>query len=108
VTGGRSGHADATYTAAEALASAVAQLVAAAVAAALAAHRSGTGETAAPLPALLTYAQACQQLGVSRATLYKLLRAGDIRNVSLAAQVRRIPAVELDRYVAELLSQNRP
>lgn len=96
----RSGHTDAMETAAETLADAISQLVGTAVAAALAAHRCHTGEPAEPQPALLTYAQASQRLGVSRATLYKLLRDGDIRNVALAPQVRRIPAVELDRYLA--------
>lgn len=104
---GRSGHSDAMETAAESLAAAITQIVGAAVAAALAAHQCGTGEPGVP-PALLTYAQASQRLGVSRATLYKLLRAGDIRNVALAQQVRRIPAAELDRYVSMLLSPQPP
>lgn len=74
-------------------------MISVSVIAALARHRcsaSGPGQR----PRLLTYEQASRELGVSRSTLYKLLREGTIRAVELAPQVRRIEAVEIDRYIA--------
>jgi excisionase family DNA binding protein len=108
VTGGRSGNEEALAIAAEGLARGIAQLAGAAVTAALAAHRCASEEARSVPPRLLTYAQACEMLGICRATLYKLLRTGKIRNVRLGPQVCRIPAEELDRYVAALLSEQLP
>jgi len=106
VTGGRSRHEETPAIAAESLASAITQLVGTAVAAALAAHYCAGERAGSVPPRLLTYAQASEMLGISRVTLYRLLRAGEIRSVRLSPQTCRIPVEELDRYVAELLSQS--
>lgn len=56
-------------------------------------------------PLMLTYKEAAVKMGVSLSKVYKLLRAGEIRNVKLGVQERRIPMSECqawaDRQVAE-------
>jgi excisionase family DNA binding protein len=94
---------DPVTAAAANLAAAIAQLVEASIAAALAGHRCAGSDPGEARPVLLTYKQACEQLGISESMLYKLLRAGAIQSVSLSKQTRRIPAAELGRYAATLL-----
>ena len=50
-------------------------------------------------------AEAAETLGVSRARLYQLLATGEIGSVKIGAS-RRIPAVDLDAYVARLRSEH--
>lgn len=50
---------------------------------------------------LLTPAEAADVLGVSRATLYRLMREGRITSVMIG-RARRIEHAELERYVHEL------
>lgn len=57
-------------------------------------------------PDLLTVNDAAGRLSISRATLYDLLRAGQLRSVSIG-RARRIPAADLDDFVKRL-RQNGP
>lgn len=57
---------------------------------------------ASPGPLLLTYEQARLRLGVSISQLYRLMRQGEIRPLSLGKQVRRISDAELVMYVRRL------
>ncbi len=50
---------------------------------------------------LLTPAEAAEQLGVSRTTLYELLNAGRIESVRIG-RARRIPRAALVAYVDRL------
>jgi excisionase family DNA binding protein len=54
---------------------------------------------------LLTMAQAAKVLGVSRTTVYQLIKAGDIRPVHLGRSAR-ISWAELERYVLRLDAAN--
>ena len=47
---------------------------------------------------LLSPDETCETLGVKRATLFKLLAAGEIPSIKIG-RLRRIPADELRRYV---------
>jgi excisionase family DNA binding protein len=63
---------------------------------------------AAPVPAeklLLTVDEAAAALGISRSNLFNILGAGGIASVKVG-RLRRIPAAELDRFVARLLEQS--
>lgn len=53
-------------------------------------------------PLLLTYQQARKKIGVSISQLYRLMRQGEIRNLELGPQIRRISLAECERYVNEL------
>ena len=53
-------------------------------------------------PLLLTYQQARRRLGVSISQLYRLMRKGEIRPLTLGPQVRRISDAELVMYVKRL------
>jgi excisionase family DNA binding protein len=48
--------------------------------------------------------EAAAALGVSRARLYQLLGSGEIASVKLGS-LRRIPAADLETYVARLRSE---
>jgi excisionase family DNA binding protein len=50
---------------------------------------------------LLTTAETAELLGVSRAKVYQLMKAGLIDSVVIG-RLRRIPATALDAYVARL------
>jgi excisionase family DNA binding protein len=50
---------------------------------------------------LLTTAETAELLGVSRAKVYQLMKAGLIDSVAIG-RLRRIPATALDAYVARL------
>jgi excisionase family DNA binding protein len=54
---------------------------------------------------LLTTVQAAKVLGVSRTTIYQLIKAGDIRLVHLG-RCARISWAELERYVLRLDTAN--
>jgi excisionase family DNA binding protein len=56
-------------------------------------------------PLMLTYAEACTKLGISESRLYKLLRGGEIRNVKLGPQERRIPMTECKAYADRLVAE---
>jgi excisionase family DNA binding protein len=53
------------------------------------------------LPALLTVQEACRELSVSRPTLIELRRTGRIAFVRIGARGVRIPAVSIQRFLAE-------
>jgi excisionase family DNA binding protein len=46
---------------------------------------------------------ACGRLGVGRSTLYKMIKAGDIRTVEIAGRVL-VPESELQRVLAQALA----
>lgn len=50
---------------------------------------------------LLTPEAAAYMLDVSRSTVYDLMRCGSLQSVRIR-RVRRIPTVELDRFIREL------
>jgi len=66
---------------------------------------SGSSKTAQPQKMALTVDEAAHVLGVSRSTMFTLLREGRIRSVKLGPQIRRIPRAELDAYLAALLDE---
>jgi excisionase family DNA binding protein len=49
---------------------------------------------------LLTVAEACAELRVSRPTLSELRRSGRIQTVRVGSRGIRVPVTELDRYIA--------
>jgi excisionase family DNA binding protein len=55
-----------------------------------------------PEPMLLTYEEARIRIGVSISKLYRLMRQGEIRNLDLGPQTKRISLAECERYVREL------
>lgn len=56
-------------------------------------------------PLMLTYKEACKKIGVSMSKLYRLMRAGEVRNVELGPQERRIPMSECEAYVDRLVAE---
>jgi excisionase family DNA binding protein len=57
-------------------------------------------------PWLLTTEQACTRLGISRWTLSRLVRDGELRHVRVRSAIR-YPAGELDAYVKRQLEACR-
>jgi excisionase family DNA binding protein len=55
-----------------------------------------------PESMLLTYQEARARIGVSLSKLYRLMRQGEIRNLDLGPQTKRISQAECERYVREL------
>jgi excisionase family DNA binding protein len=53
-------------------------------------------------PLLLTVEESAKQTRMSRAKMFELLKAGEIRSVKIGRS-RRIPVAALDEYVARLL-----
>lgn len=51
---------------------------------------------------LLTVAQVSERLNISKPTLYKLLRSGQLASLKIG-YARRIPEAELERFVADNL-----
>lgn len=54
---------------------------------------------------LLKPSEAMKELRVSRATLFKLLREGEIESFLLGPNARRIPRAALEAYIARKLEQ---
>jgi excisionase family DNA binding protein len=68
-------------------------------------HQPATGRTAVEDRALLLkIPEAADRLRLSRATIYELLAAGEIKAVHIGRAVR-IPAAELERYVRQLQAE---
>ena len=54
-----------------------------------------------PLPRLsFTIEDAAEVIGVSRSTMYELVRDGRVRTVHISERKRVIPLVELERFLA--------
>ncbi|MFE2613352.1 helix-turn-helix domain-containing protein [Micromonospora chalcea] len=56
---------------------------------------------------LLTIEEAAQRLGIGRTTMYALIKAGQVRTVTIG-RLRRVPAFCLDEYVQHLLAEPKP
>ena len=56
---------------------------------------------------LLTATEAARRLSMSRAWIYPLLMSGEIRSV-LIGRSRRVPAIELQRWLDRQLNENAP
>lgn len=52
---------------------------------------------------LLRIDQVCDRLQLSRATVYRLLASGDLRNVKVGT-ARRVTSSDLDSYIEQLRS----
>lgn len=52
-------------------------------------------------PTLLDPVQTAHELGISRSTVFELLKTGELRSVQIG-RLRRIPAAAIDDYVASL------
>ncbi|TNY38091.1 helix-turn-helix transcriptional regulator [Thermomonospora catenispora] len=55
---------------------------------------------------LLTVPEAMARLKVSRWTLYKLMRSGELASVVVGDRCRRIPRQALDAYIARLIERH--
>jgi excisionase family DNA binding protein len=56
---------------------------------------------------LLSVREAADNIGLSRSTLYQLIKSGDVNSVTVGSR-RLVPAAELERFVASLIeSQTR-
>jgi excisionase family DNA binding protein len=55
--------------------------------------------------ALLTVEDAAQALSLSRAKTYQLIQRDELRSVTIGRS-RRVPAIEIERYIARLLGDN--
>jgi excisionase family DNA binding protein len=53
------------------------------------------GERLLPLRAV------CEQLSISRSTLYDLLKRGELKSVTFGRRNRRVAAAELQRFIAQ-------
>jgi excisionase family DNA binding protein len=53
------------------------------------------------LPLLLTGAEACREMRISRTRLYELIRGGLIRSVKVGRRGFRIPRAELERVARD-------
>ncbi|MFG3700350.1 helix-turn-helix domain-containing protein [Micromonospora sp. NPDC047620] len=56
---------------------------------------------------VLTIEDAAERLGIGRTTMYALIKAGQIRTVTIG-RLRRVPAFCLDEYVRNLLADPTP
>ncbi len=61
---------------------------------------NGNGGNGNAFPPHLTYRQACSYTNLSRQTLWRMLRKGDIEGARIGSSVR-ISRSSLDRYMAE-------
>jgi excisionase family DNA binding protein len=55
-------------------------------------------------PLMLTHREAARKLGISRSSLYKLLRRGELHNLDLGPQEKRIALSECEAYVKKLIA----
>ncbi|GAA0509686.1 helix-turn-helix domain-containing protein [Saccharopolyspora thermophila] len=55
---------------------------------------------------LLTVEQAAERLSLSRTTMFRLIKTGEIASVRIG-KARRIPAEALDAYVNRLVAEQR-
>ncbi|QGN46359.1 excisionase family DNA-binding protein [Micromonospora sp. WMMC415] len=53
---------------------------------------------------LLTIEEAARRLGIGRTTMYALVKAGQVRTVTIG-RLRRVPTFCLDEYVRNLLAE---
>jgi excisionase family DNA binding protein len=58
-------------------------------------------DTAAQSPELLTVAEACASLRISRWTFYRLVQGGDLKTVKIGS-ARRVPVTALREFVENL------
>ncbi|MER7460271.1 helix-turn-helix domain-containing protein [Micromonospora sp. NPDC126480] len=56
---------------------------------------------------LLTIEEAARRLGIGRTTMYALVKAGQVRTVTIG-RLRRVPTFCLDEYVRDLLAEPTP
>lgn len=56
---------------------------------------------------LLRIPEAAAELSIGRSRLYELIQAGELRAVKIGSRGVRIPDAELDRFVAERMSESR-
>jgi excisionase family DNA binding protein len=54
---------------------------------------------------LLRIPEAAAELSIGRSRLYELIAAGELRAVKIGERGVRVPASELERFVAERLAQ---
>ena len=69
-------------------------------------HPQAAQEDEPMTPLLLTVKQAAEMLGISRTTLYELMKAGEIRSVKRGAS-RRIPRQVVYDYVDRLIADGQ-
>lgn len=67
---------------------------------------SSDGENKELKPLLLTVDEAARLLRMSRSFVYNLVMSGEIASIKLGRS-RRVPAVELERFVSERLEAER-
>jgi excisionase family DNA binding protein len=60
-----------------------------------------------PNAVLLTVAQVCLRLQISRPTLYGLLRSGQLKSLTIG-RARRVPIAALEAFIAESLREDLP
>jgi excisionase family DNA binding protein len=56
---------------------------------------------------LLTVAQVCKRLQISRPTFYGLLRSGRLKSLTIG-RARRVPLAALEAFIAESLGEDLP
>jgi excisionase family DNA binding protein len=56
---------------------------------------------------VLTVAQVCQRLQISRPTFYGLLRSGRLKSLTIG-RARRVPLSALEAFIAESLREDLP
>ena len=61
---------------------------------------SSASSRSSTTPLAYTLQQFCEQIGVSRSLVYKLIKAGKIRSIRVAGR-RLIPVAEAERIVRE-------
>ena len=55
-------------------------------------------------PLMLTHREAARKIGISKSQLYVLLRRGELHNLDLGPQTKRIATAECEAYVARLIA----
>lgn len=62
--------------------------------------RGETGDTAPTSCRLLTMGQCCERLGISRVTVWRLVKSGRLSFVDIGKGTKRIPEVEIMRFAS--------